>query len=134
MAQRHCGTVPDAMVCAILSQPLFISFIGNFFFSLDFPIHSCFIAGFIPLLFLFVLVYIPSLPFCYAGFARISSHIGTNPHVLHTPRVYFAANILFSFFSFRFSCLCCEDIIMFSLYLSPESRLPPQPQNCDLIQ
>jgi hypothetical protein len=48
---------------------------------------------------------------------RDFSHIGTNPHVLHTPRVYFAANILFS--SLLFSCLCCEDmIIMFSLYLS----------------
>lgn len=62
----HCATCRG--VCHFCLQPLFILFIGTF---LVFPIHSCFIAGFIPLLFLFVLVYIPSLPFCYAGFARV---------------------------------------------------------------
>lgn len=89
----HSGTVPHATVCAILPATAIYSFIDTF---LVFPIHSCFIVGFIPLLFLFVLVYIPSLPFCYAGFARLFSHIGTNRHVFHTSRVYFAANILFS--------------------------------------
>jgi hypothetical protein len=67
----HSGTVPHAMVCAILPATAIYSFIDTF---LVFPIHSCFIAGFIPLLFLFVLVYIPSLPFCYAGFARLFTH------------------------------------------------------------
>ena len=61
---------------------------------------------------------------------REFSHIGTNPHVFHTPRVYFAANILFSFL--LFSCLCCEDmvVIMFFCVFVPESRLSPELQSC----
>ena len=96
-------------------QPLFIlsSALSSFFQY----ILSCFIAGSIPLLFLFVLVYIPSLPFCYAGFARFFTHR------YQSSCITYASGLLCSqyplFFSFlRFCCLWCEDIIMFSLYLS----------------
>jgi len=122
-AQRLSGTVPHAMVC--VPATAIYSFIDTF---LVFPIHSCFIAGFIPLLFLFVLVYIPSLPFCYAGFARFF-HTSV-PIVMYFIRLGFTLQPISS--SLLFSCLCCEDIIMFSVYFVPESRLSPQAQTCDL--
>ncbi|KAN0113915.1 hypothetical protein V8E52_007223 [Russula decolorans] len=64
-------------------------------------------------------------PHCHSVMLALRdfSHIGTNCHVFHTSRVYFAANILFSF---PFSCLCCEDIIMFSLYLSVKVDYRPK--------
>jgi hypothetical protein len=102
-------------------QPLFYSFIGTLLSI--FPIHSCFIAGFIPLLFLFVLVYIPSLPFCYAGFCA-NFHTSV-PILMYFIRLGFILQPISSF-SFFFSCLCCEGmVIMLSLYLSPKVDYHP---------
>lgn len=62
-APRHSAT--HVMVCAILPATAIYSFIGTL---LDFSNTFLLYRWIHPLLFLLVLVYIPSLPFCYASF------------------------------------------------------------------
>jgi hypothetical protein len=95
----HSGSVPHAMVCAILPASVIYSILSSALF-LVLPIHSCFIAGFIPLLFLFVLVYIPSLPFCYAGFCAISF-----THRYQSSCITYASGLLCSQYPLLFASL-----------------------------
>lgn len=114
----HSGT-PCHMLWCVPFAPATL-FIPSSVLSL----FSVYIPGFIPLLLWFGLVYIPSFPFCYAGFALSFTH-RYHPHVFHTSRVLLLQPIS--------SCLFREDIIlMFSLYFVHESRLSPQAQTFDL--
>lgn len=92
----HSGSVPHAMVCVpFCLQALFILFFHRHFSSFYQYILALSLDSSLCCSCLFWCI----SPHCHSvmlAFARFLSHIGTNPHVLHTPRVYFAANILFS--------------------------------------
>src|SRR6266436_6773997 len=83
-------------------QPLFILFIGTF---LVLPIHSCFIAGSIPLLFLFVLVYIPliAILLCWLCATNSFTHRYQSSCITYASGLLCSQYPLFLFFSLLFA-------------------------------
>lgn len=104
---------PIVMVCAILPATAIYSFIDTF---LVFPNTFLLYRWIHPSAVLVCFGVYPLIAILLYWLCAIFSHIGTNPHVFHTSRVYFAANILFSFL---LSSLASgvKTFIMFSLYL-----------------
>ena len=97
--QRHCATCHG--VCHFARNRYL--FFSSALFLLVFPIHSCFIAGFIPLLFLFVLVYIPSLPFPLCWLCAISfTHRYQSSCISYASGLLCSQYPLFLFFPFSF--------------------------------
>jgi hypothetical protein len=90
VAQRH------VMVCAILPATAILFFHRHS--SLDFSNTFLLYRWIHPSAVLVCFGVYPVVTILLCRLLREFSHIGTNPHVFHTPRVYFAANILFFFF------------------------------------